>query len=277
MFLFSCKERQVSVILTLTSLTNQPVRTNFSKMSETPEIGLNPNVSVDCVVFGFDLNGLQVLLIERDNPDNTEGKNFLLPGDLIRNDENLDEGAKRVLQELTGLDKVFLEQFAAFGDPMRVKRENDLEWLRKVRKDPDARVITVGYLSLIKPENFKPEASSFARKAEWINVKDVPELAFDHIDILNKALDVLKSSMRNRPIGFELLPKKFTLGQLQVLYETVLGLEIDKRNFRRKILNLNFLVPLDEKQKGVSHKPAKLYRFDQDAYDRSASLTFDFQ
>ncbi len=246
-------------------------------MSNTAELGLNPNVSVDCVVFGFDISGLKVLLIERDNPDNTEGKNYQLPGDLIRNDENLDEAASRVLRELTGLDHLFLSQFAAFGNPNRVKRENDLEWLRRVRKDPDARVVTIGYFSLIKPEDFAPAASSFARKAEWVALDKVPELAFDHNLILDNGLGALKAKMRVEPVGFELLPEKFTLGQLQKLYETVMGQHMDKRNFRRKAQNLYFLEALNEKQKGVAHKPAQLYKFNRNAYQRSMNSTFDFQ
>jgi 8-oxo-dGTP diphosphatase len=238
---------------------------------------LNPNVSVDCVVFGFDKNGLKVLLIERDNPDNTEGKNYQLPGDLIHNDENLDEAANRVLKELTNIDNLFLEQFAAFGNPQRVKRENDLEWLRSVRKDPDARVVTIGYYALIKSESFKPSASSFARKAEWVNLNDVPELAFDHNLILSAALEALKLKMRTVPVGFELLPKKFTLRQLQSLYEAVLNTRIDKRNFRRKVLSMKFIVRLDEKQKGVAHKPAQLFQFNKKNYDQNFSLAFDFQ
>jgi len=246
-------------------------------MPERTKVGLNPNVSVDCVVFGFDLNGLKVLLIERDNPGNGTVKNYLLPGDLIRNDENLDEAASRVLKELTGLDRVYLEQFAAFGDPDRVKRENDLQWLRRVRKDPEARVITVGYFSLIKPEHFRLAASSFARKAEWVCIDNVPELAFDHDNILTGGLEALKKKMRNHPIGFELLPRKFSLGQLQLLYETVLGVEIDKRNFRRKVLKLGILDALDEQQRGVAHKPAKLFRFNRNAYENLGSSAFGFQ
>ncbi|MCB0755118.1 MAG: NUDIX hydrolase [Flavobacteriales bacterium] len=245
-------------------------------MSESQNLGLNPNVSVDCVVFGFDKAGLKVLLIERDNPDNTEGKNYQLPGDLIRNDEDLDEAANRVLKELTNIDNLFLQQFAAFGNPLRVKRENDLEWLRSIRKDPDARVVTIGYYALIKPEDFAPSASSFARKAEWVRYEDVPELAFDHNLILESGLASLKQKMRSEPVGFELLPAKFTLRQLQNLYETVMGVEIDKRNFRRKVQGMKFLVALDEKQKGVAHKPAQLYRFSNNNYKDSFSATFDF-
>ena len=246
-------------------------------MSENQSLSLNPNVSVDCVVFGFDVSGLKVLLIERENPNNTEGKNFQLPGDLIRNTENLDQAANRVLKELTGINDLYLTQFSAFGDPSRVKRENDLEWLKTVRKYPEARVVTIGYFSLITPENFKPAANSFARKAEWINVNDVPELAFDHNHILNDALKALQLKMRTEPVGFELLPAKFTLGQLQNLYETILEFDMDKRNFRRKILSTDILIPLDEKQQGVAHKPAKLYAFNPSAQNHSFSPMFDFQ
>lgn len=246
-------------------------------MTDHKESAFNPNVSVDCVVFGFDVRGLKVLLIERENPDNTAGKNHQLPGDLIHNDENLDQAAARVLKELTGLNDLYLQQFAAFGDPLRVKRENDLEWLRSIRKDPDARVVTIGYFSLIKPENFRPSANSFAKKAEWVSLTLVPELAFDHNLILNSALDALKRKMRVEPIGFELLPKKFTLRQLQSLYEAVLSNEIDKRNFRRKVQSMDFLVPLEEKQRGVSHKPAQLFQFDEQAYRRSFGCSFEFQ
>lgn len=246
-------------------------------MPENKETVFNPNVSVDCVIFGFDVKGLKVLLIERDNPDNRAGKNHQLPGDLIHNNENLDEAAARVLKELTGIDHLYLQQFAAFGDPLRVKRENDLEWLRSVRKDPDARVVTIGYFSLIKPENFKPAADSFAKKAEWVSLTQVPELAFDHNLILASALEALKKKMRVEPIGFELLPKKFTLRQLQALYEAVLGNEIDKRNFRRKVQSMDFLVALQEKQRGVAHKPAQLFQFDEKAYQGSFGSVFEFQ
>ena len=221
--------------------------------------------------------GLKILLIERDNPDNTQGKNYQLPGDLIRNDENLDQAATRVLKELTGLENLFLSQYAAFGNPLRVKRENDLEWLRSVRKAPDARVVTIGYFALIKPEDFAPSASSFARKAEWVSFEEVPELAFDHNQILETGLNALNLKMRSEPIGFKLLPTKFTLNQFQTLYETVMGSSIDKRNFRRKVQTMAFLKPLDEKQKGVAHKPARLYEFNQSDYNHSFSSMFDFQ
>lgn len=240
---------------------------------------LNPYVSVDCVVFGFQHAKLKVLLIERvhELEDGQESTDTLLPGDLIRNDENLDQAATRVLGELTGMDHVYLEQIAAFGDPDRVNSMDDKHWLKQVRTEPEARVVTVGYYSLIRPENFSLAASSFAKTASWHNINKIPDLAFDHNLILSKGLESLKTKLRNHPVGFELLPKKFTLGQLQQLYETILDAELDKRNFRRKILKLNFLEPLDEHQKGVAHKPAQLYRFDRERYEELPSSVFDFQ
>ncbi|MFT4524527.1 MAG: 8-oxo-dGTP diphosphatase [Bacteroidia bacterium] len=248
-------------------------------MKENRKIGLNPNVSVDCVVFGFQNAKLKVLLMER-NHEYEEGEDSIdtaLPGDLIKNDENLNEAATRVLGELTGLDQIYLEQFAAFGDPSRLANEGDQHWLEQIRENPEARVITIGYFSLIRPENFEINVSSFAKNAGWYALEEVPNLAFDHNEILQKGLKALKNKLRNHPIGFELLPRKFTLGQLQQLYEIILDTELDKRNFRRKILKLNFLEPLAEKQSGVAHKPAKLYRFDKERYESLPISVFDFQ
>lgn len=230
---------------------------------------LNPNVSVDCVIFGFDFDELKVLLIEREIPEGiaeADSPRFALPGNLVRDDETLDESAQRVLNELTGLKNIFLEQYRAFGDPGRVRSEGDRAWLLSTRTHPEARVITVAYYSLIKLEDFQPSASSFARKVVWVPVSSVPKLGFDHNQILSQALTHLKNKLVNRPVGFELLPEKFTLSQLQKVYETILGTMLDKRNFRRKIFNMGILLPLEEKQTGVPHKPARLYRFDRDRY-----------
>jgi 8-oxo-dGTP diphosphatase len=240
---------------------------------------LNPHVSVDCVIFGFDFDELKVLLIERENPSSEGGlsiRNFSLPGNLISDDENLDQSAKRVLYELTGLTNIFLEQFYAFGDPERVKRKHDTEWLKSIREEPSARVITVAYYSLVKLDAYIPTASSFAKKAEWYPITSIPALSFDHNHIVNKAIETLKLKLQSQPLGFELLPEKFTLGQLQKLYEVVLGTELDKRNFRRKILNKKILVPLIEKQKGVPHKQAQLFMFDKEKYEEVKNTYFGF-
>lgn len=238
------------------------------------EVRLNPNVSVDCVIFGFDFNEIKVLLIERNDPT---GKGVhMLPGNLVRDDEDLDSAAARVLKELTGLENIFLEQFRVFGDPNRVLREKDQAWLRSIREQPNARVITVAYYSLIKLSKYKPAPSSFARTAYWAPLREVPELAFDHNEILRGAQDALRRQLRVEPIGFELLPRKFTLGQLQKLYEEILETQLDKRNFRRKMINKGILAPLKEKQEGVPHKPAQLFQFDRKKYDELRSKEFDF-
>lgn len=240
---------------------------------------LNPHVSVDCVIFGFGLEELKVLLIERGLPDGQKPgpeRTMMLPGDLVQDDENLDQSGRRVLKALTKLENIFLEQFGAFGDPQRVRKTQDLAWLRSMREDPDARVITVGYYSLVRLDRFQPAPSHYARSAEWVSVSEVPDLAFDHNEILESALLQLKNKARVEPIGFELLPQKFTLGQLQKLYEAILGAPLDKRNFRRKIMSRGILEELDEKQTGVPHKPAKLYQFNAKQYEDLKGKSFDF-
>ena len=231
----------------------------------------NPHVSVDCVIFGFEEADLKVLLIERNyaTESNIERRNkdILLPGDLVYDNEDLDSSAKRVLKELTTIDNIFLEQFHAFGDPNRVRKSTDKDWLESMRLEPMARVITIAYYSLVKLDNYQPTASSFAKKAEWYSLKDIPELGFDHNEIVNAALNALKNKIKTHPIGFELLPKKFTLSQLQKLYETILGSTLDKRNFRRQFINKGILRPLHEKQKHVPHKRAQLFEFDKEKYE----------
>lgn len=228
---------------------------------------INPNVSVDCAIFSFDGSELEVLLIERMAGETTLEDDLLaLPGNLIYQNENLDQAANRVLFELTGLENIFLEQVYTFGDPARITKQKDQNWLKKIRAHPEARVITVAYTSLVKKSNLKVSPSSFARKALWVKVLEVPQLAFDHNDIFTKALDFLKQKIYLQPLGYELLPERFTLAQLQKLYEAILDDSFDKRNFRRKILRSSFIIPLDEKQQGVAHKPARLYRFDKSQF-----------
>ncbi len=247
-------------------------------MRPAVEKRLNPNVSVDCVVFGFDGEKLKVLLIDRDGIDeqSAEEKVYVLPGNLILNDENLDEAAQRVLNELSGLHNIYLEQFGSFGDPDRLTKEKDHAWLKSIRAEPEARVITVAYYSLIRADAYSLHASGFAKKAFWHDLDNLPELGFDHRDILNSAWKELQFKSKYQPIGFELLPEKFTLGQLQKLYEAILQTELDKRNFRRKIMKMSFLVQLKEKQIGVPHKPARYFTFDKDRYQAYKSQDFYF-
>jgi 8-oxo-dGTP diphosphatase len=222
------------------------------------------DVSVDCVLFGFDDRKLKVLLIEQRQPGKEKKIQKLqtaLPGDLLKENESLNDAAKRVMKELTSLKGIYLKQFHTFGDPMRVKNLKDQDWLRLFRANPERRVITVGYYSLVKMEDYEPKASSFAGKAKWVDVYSIPELAFDHNEIVDRAIDILRHELIADNIGFELLPEKFTLTELQHLHEIILNKKLDKRNFRKNVLKMEHLKPLEEKQKGVLHKPAKFYQY----------------
>lgn len=235
---------------------------------------LNPRISTDCVIFGFDFNQLRVLLIEREPVENV-AQMKALPGDLIYEDENLDMAAGRVLKELTGLTDIYLEQFGAFGDLNRLENPSDRKWLEAVRQDPDARVITIAYYSLVNLNDYVPQASSFAKSASWFLVDEISELAFDHFQIFQAARKELKDKINMRPVGFNLLPEKFTFSQLHRLYEVILGRELDKRNFRRKMLKLNLVESLDEKQEGVPHKPSQYFKFNEENYSKLLENGFD--
>ena len=243
-------------------------------MSSKNNLELNPRISVDCVIFGFDLNQLKVLVIERSISD-SDKQILTLPGDLIYEGENLDIAANRVLFELTGLQTIFLEQVGAFGDIDRLNKESDKKWLRAVREEPEARVITVAYFSLVNIHEYAPQASSFAKSAAWIPLDEIDELAFDHSDILQTALKKLKNKIRIQPVGFNLLPDKFTLSQLQKLYEAILGRELDKRNFRRKMLKLQLVEMLEERQEKVPHKPSQYFKFSETNYNKLIEHGFD--
>ncbi len=215
--------------------------------------------SVDCVVFGFDDGQLKVLLIERGAEPFKD--HFALPGDLVYPNEDLDEAAQRVLKELTTLEDVYLEQVKAFG---------------AVDRHPLGRVITISYFSLIKIEKYNLGASSWANKAAWHPINNLPKLAFDHPNILDSCRAALEEKVRRQPIGFELLPQKFTLRELQNLYESLLEKKLDTRNFRKKVLSTGLLEALAEKQEGVAHRPAKLYRFDHAAYQSLSKRGWNF-
>src|SRR5438876_559217 len=185
-----------------------------------------PALTVDCVVFGYDEGELKVLLIQR-GLEPFKGR-WALPGGFVRVDETLDKAARRELDEETGLKDVFLEQLYTFG---------------AVDRDPRERVVSVAYYALVKLSDHRAKAATDAASAEWFPISKVPKLAFDHADILATALTRLKGKVRYQPIGFELLPPKFTLSQLQHLYEAVLGSELDKRTFRKNVLSFGLLVP----------------------------------
>ena len=182
--------------------------------------------------------------------------------DLLEENEDLLCGAKRILKNLTSLNNLFLKQFRVFGDPLRTKDKKDQAWLKLYRKNPEERVVTVGYLSLVKMEDYIPQASSFAMDAEWVSLKKVPEnLAFDHNEIIKSGLRYLRTQLDHKIIS-NLLPSKFTLSQLQYIYEILLDEKLDKRNFRKNISKIDVIKKTKEKQEGVAHKPAYLYTYD---------------
>ncbi|MDB9883140.1 NUDIX hydrolase [Bacteroidia bacterium] len=242
------------------------------------EIRTNPNVSVDCVVFGFDGTELKVLLVQRVLRDNLdiEDDTLVLPGDLIIDDEDLDEAASRILRRLTGIKNIFLEQVGAFGSPDRLSKERDREWLEAVRVRPEARVITIGYFALINIQNYKIRPAGFAKHLEWRDYHTVEELGFDHNEILNCAILKLRDKLYREPIGFKLLPAKFSLHQLYTLYNEIMDAEIDRRNFRRRMLKTGFIKETDEYQEGVPHKPARLYTFVQKEFENVSKNNFKF-
>lgn len=219
-----------------------------------------PALTVDCAVFGFDGGDLQVLLIRRALPPYKD--RWALPGGFVRVNETLNDAARRELEEETGLDQVFLEQLYTFG---------------AVDRDPRERVVSVAYYALVKPADYTTAAATDAAEAQWFSVSKVPALAFDHADILDTALNRLRGKLRYQPIGFELLPPKFTLTQLQHLYEAVLGEPIDKRNFRKKILSYDLIIPLKETHREGAHRPAQLFRFDPTRYERLTKKGFVFE
>src|SRR5213078_1661860 len=217
-------------------------------------------LTVDCVVFGLDDSELKVLLIER-ALEPFKGK-WALPGGFVRVDETLDEAARRELAEEAGLKDVFLEQLYTFGT---------------VNRDPRERVVSVAYYALVKLAAHDTRAATDAADARWFPISKVPKLAFDHADILAIALARLKGKVRYQPIGFELLPPKFTLSQLQHLYEAVLATKLDKRNFRKKALDFGLLVPLNEVFQAGRHRPAQLFKFDTDKYEKLKKRGFNFE
>ncbi len=218
------------------------------------------SLTVDCVVFGLDEQDLKVILIKRDlEPFSGQ---WALPGGFVLMNETLEESAIRELREETGVEKVFLEQLYTFG---------------KVDRDPRDRVISVAYYALVNLRDHKIKAATDARDAAWFSVYDLPKLAFDHDEIFNTALKRLKAKVRYEPIGFELLPKKFTLTQLQNMYEKILEENLDKRNFRKRILSMDLLDELDEVEMDVAHRAAKLYKFNEKRYQQIKDKGFNFE
>ena len=221
-----------------------------------------PGLTVDCVIFGLDLaeEKLKVMLIERDLEPFAGA--WAIPGGFVRQGETLEQAAVRELQEETGITDVFLEQLYTFGNPGR---------------DPRGWVVSVAYYALVAPEKHTVQAATDARQARWFPVDSLPRLAFDHAEILKTALSRIRGKLSYAPIGFELLPQKFTIKQLQKLYEIVLGTKLDNRNFRKRIFGMDVLRELDEMQKGVPHRAARLYKFDERKYRQLIKRGLSFE
>ena len=217
-------------------------------------------LSIDCIIFGFKNAELYVLLVKH-GQGKTKGQ-WALPGGWIKYNESVDDAAYRLLTAQTSVSKIYLEQFQTFGD---------------VNRYPHKRVITVCYYALVNIENFELHAGITVSEVKWFNIKEIPKVAFDHNKILDKCFAFLQHKIQHEPIGFNLLPKKFTLLELQELYQAILGKKLDKPNFRRKLTNMNLLVLCNEKQTNVAHRAASLFRFDKKVYDRLIDKGFSFE
>ncbi len=207
-------------------------------------------LSVDCVIFGFEENTLKVLLIRSDMKKYMD--RWTLLGDLVKPSEDLDQAAYRILKQRTGLDDVYLEQVKAFGNPKR---------------HPAGRVVTIAYCSLINIRHHK--INIVENELHWHDVASVKDMAFDHQSIFETCLDRLQKRVQEHPLGFSLLPKKFSLRDLQNLYEAILGTKLDRRNFRKKFFSMDYLIDLQEIEENVPHRPGKLYRFDYEKYEKN--------
>ncbi|MEP7277533.1 MAG: NUDIX domain-containing protein [Bacteroidota bacterium] len=217
-------------------------------LKELESEGLN-GISVDCVIFGFDEDELKVLLIKSDLK-NFEGQWSLL-GDLIDSKETLDGAAYRVLKERTGMEDVYLEQVKSFGE---------------ISRHPAARVITVAYCSLVNVQHYQLKNPD--NELHWHNVRHIKEMAFDHKQILDACYQWLQKRIQEHPLGFSLLPKKFSLRELQNLYEAILGVRLDRRNFRKKFFSMALLEDTGEFEADVPHRPGKLYKFNYEKYQQ---------
>jgi ADP-ribose pyrophosphatase YjhB (NUDIX family) len=216
-------------------------------------------VAVDCIIFGFDYRQLKLLLIKR-NFQPQKGK-WSLVGGFLDAEESLDQSALRILNNLTGLNDIYLEQLYTYGE---------------TKRDPGERVLSTAYYALINAEDYHLPINRES-SAKWFPIEKTPSLIFDHNIMVDKAMRRLKRKSLSQPIGFELLPEKFTIPQLQKLYEAIHQRDLDKRNFRKKILSMGLLKKLEEKQKSGSRKGAYYYRFDKEKYDDLVSRGFHFE
>ncbi|WP_114752207.1 NUDIX hydrolase [Pleomorphovibrio marinus] len=229
------------------------------------EPNLIPHLTIDCVVFGFHDSNLKILLLKWKNT-----KGWSLPGSVVMQEESIDEAAKRILKERTGLKDIFLRQFHTFGEVKRYDLERHRNLLSHLieRNLWYERAISIGYYALVDYKSVFPNPDEFTDDCEWWDLHDLPTLLFDHKQILDKAHHSLRLELNFQPIGYNLLPKKFTMPELQRLYEAILQKKIDPRNFQKKILKTGVVTRLDEVKKGVAHRAPFLYSFDCKKYQQ---------
>lgn len=236
-----------------------------------------PNISVDCVVFGFHENDLKVLLVKA-----KYAGTWALPGGFILKNEKLDQAAQRILKQRTGLDNIYLQQFHVFSDPERSTEEINRRFLKNIGVKLEKswmfeRFITVGVYALVDFTKVTPAPDNISEACEWFSIYDVPEMILDHNHIVEEALRNLRMQLNFRPVGYNLMAKKFTMPELQKLYETILNRKLDRRNFQRKIMATGILQRLEETKKNVAHKAPYYYKFDLRKYTKALKSGMGFE
>lgn len=235
------------------------------------------NISVDCIIFGFHGRELKVLLLEANY-----SSSWALPGGFIARNENIDAAAARILKQRTNLSDIYLRQFSVFGDANRATQHHNRSILSKHGVEAGTswlfdRFVTVGYYALVDFSRVEPQVDEFSSDCRWFNVYDLPELMLDHRTLVEQALAYLRLQLNYHPIGHKLLPDRFTMPELQYLYESILGRKLDRRNFQRKILSVGILKRLEDKKKGVAHKSPYYYKFDLKKYQKALQSGLGFQ
>lgn len=229
-----------------------------------------PHLSIDCVIFGYHEHELKILVIDLKHTGER-----ILPGGYIKLSETLQEAANRILKERTGLDKIFLRQFETFGNPQRTKAldQKKLEAITGIKVPPDCwitrRFVSIGYYAIVEYSKVTPKPDAFSDTCSWYDISNLPPLLFDHNEMIAEALKALRLQIYHQPIGYNLLPEKFTLPEIHTLYETILDKALDRRNFQKKLMSLGIIKKLGERKNIGAHRSPYLYRFDRRKYEES--------
>ncbi len=233
------------------------------------------NISLDCVIFGFHENELKVLLLKLRHSDC-----YALPGGFLHYEETVEDAGERILKLRTGLDNIFLKQFNVYSDPKRSELNPTLKEMVRLNPNADvsffeSRFISIGLFALLEYTLVKPTPDELSTSCDWVSIDQIENTMLDHADIIKGALKTLRKQINYTPIGYNLLPQKFTMPEMQSLYETILGKKLDRRNFQRKMNAYNILNKLDEKREGVAHKAPFLYEFNQKNYEEALKNGFN--